>query len=132
MAPNPVTVSLGSTPFAVSIRVGAHRLGADEPAALGGAGTGPTPTELLLSSLASCKAITAKMYAERKQWPLEGVEAVATATMAGPAIVSVGVELRFAGPLSEEQRGRLLAIAEKCPVQKALSGGVPVESRLAT
>jgi putative redox protein len=87
--------------------------------------------ETLLASLASCKAITVRMYADRKQWPLERIDAVARAAMNGYAIVSINVELCFVGTLSTEQRLRLLEIAERCPVQKALTSGVPVASILA-
>jgi putative redox protein len=127
-----VSVSLEREAFYTAIAVGPHALTADEPPELGGADRGPTPVELLLSSLASCKAITVKMYADRKQWPLERVEVVAkVASMNGAAVVSIEAEVRVSGDLTDEQRTRLLDIAEKCPVQKAISAGIRVESHAA-
>ncbi|HZW09330.1 MAG TPA: OsmC family protein [Phycisphaerales bacterium] len=123
-----VSVSLGREAFSTAVAIGPHALAADEPAELGGGDTGPTPVELLLASLASCKAITVKMYADRKQWPLERVEVVArAASMHGAVIASIETQVRASGDLSEDQRARLLEIAEKCPVQKAITSGVRIE-----
>jgi putative redox protein len=65
--------SIGTTNYAVSITAGHHQLNADESVKLGGKDTGPAPYELLCSALGACTAITLRMYAERKAWPLRGV-----------------------------------------------------------
>jgi putative redox protein len=99
-----------------------HRLIADEPADRGGADKGPTPTELLAASLASCTAITLEMYADRKEWDLGAVEVAVDydeADKEKPA--SFKVKIRVPAALSDEQRERLLVIASKCPVHRALS-----------
>jgi putative redox protein len=67
-------VTMGETPYAADIRTGQHALVADEPKSGGGGDAGPSPFGLLLSSLGACTAITLRMYAERKQWPLATIE----------------------------------------------------------
>lgn len=106
-----------------------HALVADVNAAKGGGDEGPSPHDLLLASLGSCVAITCKMYADRKQWPLEGVELglreYAPSERGGK--VRITVELAFRGDLSSEQLARLEEIAHKCPIHKAITAGVEVE-----
>ena len=107
-----------------------HTIIADVPPSKNGNDDGPSPHDLLLGSLGACKAMTAKMYADRKGWPLERI-AVALVhhepdTPNGPQRITA--ELQFEGDLSEDQRDRLAAIAERCPVQKAITGELAVES----
>jgi len=100
-----------------------HRLISDEPEESGGGDQGPTPTELLAASLASCTAITIEMYADRKGWELGEVEVAADfteATADKPA--KFKVDIKSPGRLTEEQRERILTIAHKCPVHRALMG----------
>jgi putative redox protein len=103
------------------IEIRQHRLIADEPAEKGGADGGPKPTELLAASLASCTAITLEMYADRKEWGLGTVEVsvdFTESTTDDPA--SFDVTITLGAELSEENQDRLLVIAGKCPVHKAL------------
>ena len=98
-----------------------HRLIVDEPEEKGGTDQGPMPAELLAASLASCTAITMEMYAARKEWGLGTVEVVVEfteATVDDPPTFDVRIIL--GGHLSDENRDRLLTIAGKCPVHKAL------------
>jgi putative redox protein len=105
------------------VEIREHHLIVDEPEDNGGGDQGPTPTELLAASLASCTAITIEMYADRKGWDLGEVEVTADFTEANaddPAKFTV--DIRSPAELTEEQRDRLLTIAHKCPVHRALMG----------
>jgi putative redox protein len=113
--------------LAVEALVGAHRIRLDEPAeTTGGTDTGATPTETLLAALGACEAITLKMYAARKGWPLEDVRVRLNAsTIEGVFVVQRRLELE--GPLDDAQRARLHDIANRCPVQRILLGEVRVQ-----
>lgn len=99
-----------------------HTLLADEPAAAGGADTGPRPTQLLAASLATCTAITIEMYADRKGWDLGSVEVEVETEYEGHVPSTFAVGLKLPPELDDEQRRRLLKIAERCPVHKVLAG----------
>lgn len=133
MSARHATARIGSTyaPYATQMVVGTHHAVADEPVAVGGGDTGPAPDEILLSALAACTAITLRMYAERKQWPLEGVDVDVAFAERGKEknVISRTVHLR--GPLDDEQRERLLQIANACPVHRILTGTVDVPTALA-
>ena len=104
-----------------------HDVLADEPAENGGGDAGPTPWELLLSAMGACTAITVELYADRKGWPLDDLAIHLTRE---PDSQCVRIEIEVFGNLSEEQRERLAAVAQHCPVVKAVSGGLDVEESL--
>ena len=121
----------GTAPFTVTLTDGAgHTWLGDEPAEMGGADAGPSPFHLLLSSLGACTVITLQMFAARKQWPLAGVEVALQLNPAGtPASGSdITRTITLSGALSEEQRERLLQVANACPVHKLLTGEVRIAS----
>jgi putative redox protein len=123
------TVRTGSGQLRQDISIGPHRLVSDEPSENGGDDAGPTPHEFLLAALGSCTSMTLKMYAERKGWPLSTVEVtLSQAKKGGVHIIDRRIQLH--GDLNEEQRARLLEIAEKCPVHRTLAGEIRVNSRL--
>ncbi len=138
-----VITTIGSQPYTTAVAVdGRHRLTADEPASLGGADRGANPYELLLASLGSCKAITLRMYADRKGWPLDGVSVALDQQRVHAAdcedcetsegfVHVIECELTLLGDLDETQRARLLEIADKCPVHRTLSGEIHVRTALA-
>jgi putative redox protein len=116
------------------IIAGDHILFADEPIDVGGDDTGPNPYELLLGALGACTAITMRMYATRKQWPLESIEIELThsrdyakdcETCAESDVkldrITRRIELR--GELDDSQRERLLEIARRCPVHRTFTEG---------
>lgn len=108
--------------YAHEIEIREHRLIADEPEDKGGTDTGPKPTELLAASLASCTAITIEMYADRKEWDLGRVEVTADFTEASSdSPASFKVNIKVPAELDDDQRERILVIAGKCPVHRALA-----------
>ena len=127
--------------FTQEILTGPHRLVADEPEALGGTDRGPTPYDLLLAALGACTSMTVGLYARRKQWPLERVrvrlrhskihaaDCLECETKEGKLDL-IEREIELGGPLSEEQRLKLLEIADKCPVARTLTSEIKIKSRL--
>ncbi len=140
--PRTVIVHGRAAGFAQTIAAGRHQLMGDEPADVGGTDTGPTPYDLLLAALGSCTSMTVAMYARRKRWPLEAVtvrlrhtkihaaDCEACETKEG-RLDYIEREVDLTGVLSDDQRARLLDIANKCPVHRTLMSEIHVESRLA-
>jgi uncharacterized OsmC-like protein len=137
-----VLVKSASPDFLENIYVGRHGLQADEPLSAGGQDAAPSPYELLLAALGTCKVITVRMYAKRKGWPLQGVqlnlshgkvhaEDCADCEHTGSLIDQIDVEIKLQGELSADQRRILLAIAEKCPVHRTLTSAVQIRTRAA-
>ena len=129
MAGPSVTADIGNIDYQVRLADGTHSWIADEPTSLGGGDTGPEPASLLLSSLGACTSITLKMYAKRKEWPLEAVhvELSMKSTAEG---TNIDRRISLQGALSDEQRERLLQIANACPIHKVLSGAIRIDSGL--
>lgn len=138
-----VVVRTPASGFRTDVWADGHYLVADEPRSEGGTGEGPTPYDLLAAGLGSCTSMTLRMYADRKDWPLEEVQvALRHRRRHRPSsadgeddredarIDEIGREIRLLGDLSSEQRQRLLEIADRCPVHRTLDAGVKVESRL--
>ena len=133
-----VEVWLGPEGFATDVAVrGLHRFRADEPPSVGGTDTGPTPYELVSAGLGACTVMTVRMYADRKGWPLEGVEAhVRHGKIHAKDCASCETEtgridrfertIRLLGPLDDTQRARLLEIADRCPVHRTLHNEVEI------
>jgi putative redox protein len=123
-----------NTPYRVTLKSGSSRTWiSDEPEALGGGDEGPSPTQLLLSSLGACTIITLQMYAHRKEWPLTGVEITLQLNPAGnpeAGHTEISRRITVQGNLSSEQQVRLLQIAKACPIHKVLSGEITIDSSL--
>ncbi|HEV8485331.1 MAG TPA: OsmC family protein [Blastocatellia bacterium] len=123
------------------IRAGRHKIIADEPLKAGGADEGPGPYELLLAALGACTAMTLQLYARRKQWPLEKVEVSLShdrihaqdceecLTKEGK-ITRIERYISLTGALSDEQKSRLLEIAQRCPVHRTLTSEISIKDYL--
>jgi putative redox protein len=136
-----VTAQIGKSPYVTDIMAAGHSLVADEPPSMGGADLGPAPFDLLMASLGACKAITLRMYSDRKQWPLEGVTVQLNhkkidAADCETCITKEGkldqfeCEIDVAGELDDQQKKRLLQIADRCPVHRTLHSEIVVRSKL--
>ena len=120
---------IGPVRYATRIRAGHHDLIADEGPALGGQDAGPAPYELLVAALGACTAITLKMYAERKDWPLEELH-VDLFFHIEDGKQRIERTLRVTGDLNETQRARLADIAERTPVTLTLKGGLEIKTEM--
>ena len=114
----------GQGRYQQEIRAGKHQYLADEPVDMGGADAGPAPFDFIMSGLGACTSMTLRMYAERKELPLRQV----TVELSHHKVEIDGVKhdciqrsITLDGDLTAEQRQRLLEIANKCPVHRALS-----------
>jgi putative redox protein len=136
-----VTVTeIGPGVYTQEIAVGRHRIVADEPHPIGD-DAGPTPYDLVLAGLGACTAMTVRMYANRKDWPLERVrvtlrhsrihskDCANCATTKG-WIDHIDRDIELAGKLDDAQRQRLLDIAERCPVHQTLTSEVRIATAL--
>ena len=123
-------VNIGNTHYATNISIRDHNLVADEPVSLGGKDLGPLPYEYLLSALGSCTAITLRMYADRKVWPLQAVSVKLTHKKVQTSEDYIERTIDFSGELSEQQRSRLLEIANKCPLHRSLLGNIHIETKM--
>ncbi|SRR5882724_6610569 len=121
------------------ITIGPHQLKADEPIAFGGTDAGPDPYELLLAALGACTGITIRMYAQRKRWPLEGVEVQLAHSKIHAAdcaecetqprtLDRIERQISFTGKLSTDQLQRLREIADRCPVHRTLTSQLEIRT----
>lgn len=127
--------------FSTEMLVATHRSVADEPADKGGNGLGPSPYDLLSAALAACTGMTLRMYAARKNLPLESVtvrvrhgkvhaDDCLDCESDASHVDEFRREIAIEGGLSGDQRQRLLEIAEKCPVHRTLQGEIRIRTRL--
>jgi len=136
-----VVAETGEGKFTQVLLDGRHALAADEPVDVGGNDTGPGPYELLLMSLGACTSMTLRLYAARKQMPLDRV--IVRLIHAKryfddckdcgdkPVMLDhIEREIELVGGLSEEQRARLLEMADKCPVHRTLTSKIVIDTRI--
>ena len=132
----------GEGKFQQRVDIGPHHFLADEPVTAGGLDTGPSPYELLISGLGACTAMTLRLYAGQKKWPLTGVSVTlrhskihaadcATCETKDGMLDRIDRTIALEGPLDEAQRARLLVIADKCPVHRTLTSEIEIRSALA-
>ena len=134
-----VIVRGNATGFAQNIIAGAHQLVADEPLKAGGTDTGPGPYDLLLAALGACTSMTLAMYARRKGWPLETVTVSLNHSReyAGDCrdcdtkqglLDRIDRKIQVRGPLTTEQKQRLLEMADKCPIHRTLTSEIDIRT----
>ena len=121
--------------YRTTVNIRSHTVLADEPVDSGGMDSAPMPMEIFISTLGACIAVTVRAYAERKQWPLEDItvevdmerirrEDYPAYSGDAPFVHQFNERIHFGGPLTDEQRARLLEIAAKCPVRRVLENPV--------
>lgn len=137
-----VVEETGDGTFQQAITIGSHRLLADEPVDVGGADSGPSPYDLLLAGLGACTSMTLRMYAGRKGLALDQVRVALRHSKIHAAdclnceaergqIDRIERVITVRGDLDDDQRARLLEIADKCPVHRTLTSEISIQSRLA-
>ena len=130
MSERVVTATIGVTNYQVTFDDDAHHVWhADEPVSLGGGDSAPTPVSLLLSGLGACTSITLKMYAQRKGWSLDDVQ-VSLSMDSDEQGSKIDRKIVLHGDLTDEQRERLLQVANACPVHKILTHPIAIDTGL--
>ena len=142
MSEKTIVVRGGPTGLEQKVEVGKHVLIADEPIAEGGGDAGPNPYDLLCAALGCCTSMTLSLYARRKAWPLEGVvvtlrhsklharDCEECETKEGK-VDRIERSIQLLGALDDEQRQRLLDIANRCPVHRTLTSEIQIRTALA-
>ncbi|MFU8785006.1 OsmC family protein [Aliidiomarina sp.] len=115
-----VRVEEKMAPFTNQVTTYNHRWLADEPESVGGADEGPAPMEMVMAGLGACTSMTLRMYAKRKEWALEKVTVDLRHIKGEKGVESIERHIHIEGNLDDEQRQRLLEIANKCPVHRTL------------
>lgn len=126
-----VKASIGTDHYRVVLTAGKNTIIGDEPTTNGGGDEGMNPHEILASSLGACTCATVRMYADRKEWPLEAINVAIHLTRDEEKNTTlITREIEFVGNLAPEEVDRLLTIANKCPIHKALTNPISIETTL--
>lgn len=126
-----ITARIERTPYETHLTTGTQVVVADEPVDVGGGDRGMKPGELLAGSLAACTLMTLRMYADRKNWPLDSAVVHVDFTNDPATNRSLfSIQLILNGDLDKEQRARLLEITDRCPIHRALQNPVDFDTVL--
>jgi putative redox protein len=125
-----VTTHRGTGPLQQVITIGQHMLLTDASVEAGGEASGPLPHDLLAAALAACTTLTLNLYARRKGWQLDEVRVAVTHGQEGEAY-ALHRRIELVGPLGADEKERLMAIANQCPVHKTLSGRIAITTEVA-
>ena len=139
--PGHVIVHGTATGFAQEIKIGSHELYTDEPVSFGGTDSGPSPYDLLLAALGSCTSMTIGFYARKRRWPLENTTVSLRHSRIHAAdceecetkegkIDRIELDIHLTGSLTDEQRAKLMEIADKCPVHQTLTSEINIKTRV--
>ena len=136
----PVVVRGDAKGFAQKIDIGSHQLVADEPVSFGGTDTGASPYDLLLAALGACTSMTIGLYARKRKWLLDDItvslrhekiharDCDDCETKEGK-VDRIWREIHLAGALTDEQRAKLMEIADRCPVHQTLTSEINIKTR---
>jgi putative redox protein len=123
------TATIGTDTYKTELKARTHTVIGDEPPDVGGKDLGPRRGDFLRMSLASCTAITLRMYANRKNLDVQQIQVtVSSGPTTDKTILQTDIEIK--GNISEEDRARLIQIAKKCPVHKMLTNPIEIEHTL--
>jgi len=136
-----VTVAIGASGYTTQVNTRGHTLQTDEPESVGGMNAGPTPYELLVAAIGSCVAMTLRVYADRKGWPLTGVvvglnqnrvhaQDCSDCESISGLVLRITKQIELQGDLDDEQRSRLIEVADRCPVQRSLFSEIQIKTEL--
>ena len=124
-----VSAVIGDKAYLTTIDYQSGSFVSDEPIENGGKNLGPSPMHLMASSLASCTAITLKMYCDRNRWSFQNIT-----VNVDLEFIETGVKfirnIKFEGSINEENLNRLLNIANRCPVHKLLAGKIEINTQM--
>jgi uncharacterized OsmC-like protein/alpha/beta superfamily hydrolase len=140
-ADNQVITQIGKSGLVTDIMADGHSLVADEPVSSGGSDLGPTPYDYLMAGLGACTAMTLRLYADRKDWPLDSVtvrlnhqkihaEDCETCETKEGRLDQIARQIELTGALDDQQKNRLLQIANRCPVHRTLKSEIIIKTEL--
>lgn len=127
------SVEIGKDLYRTEVKADKHLVIADEPIEVGGKNLGMNPNQFLLASLGTCTAMTLRMYADRKKWPVEKIKVDLTLDVVKSDLQQTSYikrHISIEGDLTDEQKQRMLQIANQCPLHKILNNPVVITSNL--
>lgn len=127
------SVEIGKDKYRTEVRASGHTVVADEPVAVGGKDEGINPNEFLLASLGTCTAMTLRMYADRKSWPVDRICVDLTMDIVkgnDQQTTYIKRHIRIDGNINEHQKQRMLQIADNCPLHRVMTSPIVITSNL--